>query len=86
MWCTDIDEREGDRRNKDGLDQVSEDEDELSYEFEPNEELQDRHNAFDGDEEEEEEEDSAKGNGKVYCWSWFVLCFDLSHSFWFPQI
>ncbi|ESQ28494.1 hypothetical protein EUTSA_v10018052mg [Eutrema salsugineum] len=78
--------------NEYGLDHVSEDKDDWSYEFEPQEVFEDSDNSdcSNGlirdsksdkatDEEEEEEEDNVQGKEHTRCWSFLFICFDLSH-------
>ncbi|KAL0890308.1 hypothetical protein Bca101_014291 [Brassica carinata] len=69
----DVVEDSGDRRNRYGLKQFSEEGDDLSYEYEPNKMLKDTDKASN-----EEEENNVEGKEHAYCWSWFVYCFDFS--------
>lgn len=69
----DVVEDRGDRRNRYGLEQFSEEGVDLSYEYEPNKMLKDTDKASN-----EEEENNVEGKEHAYCWSWFVYCFDFS--------
>ncbi|XP_020868271.1 disease resistance protein RML1A isoform X2 [Arabidopsis lyrata subsp. lyrata] len=69
------------RSNKYRLDQVSEDKDNWSYEFEPGEVSSTNGLTCESilDKVSDEEEDNVEGKEHTNCWSWLFACFNLFH-------
>ncbi|KAG7548471.1 Toll/interleukin-1 receptor homology (TIR) domain superfamily [Arabidopsis suecica] len=69
-----------DRRNEYELDQVSKDDNDWSYEFGPVEASECSENNGHTDRLIcDSKEDKIEGNKHTDCWSWLILCFDVSH-------